>query len=144
MHTFHANTPAPLPLDDSPQDCQGSRNAVESACDPALGGPVLLCISDRIHAHDVPMCSTAVCSHHALASPVSGGQHQGVAVCAAALSSRKGPRSTVTATLESRSQCRKSRWQRNSSETELDLHWIFTLEKFFQVKRDSNWKKKKN
>lgn len=56
----------------------------------------------------------------------------------------EGATSTVTATLESRCQCRKSRWQRNSSQRELDLQWILTLEKFFQAKRDSNWKKKKN
>ena len=60
-------------LANSPQDCQGARDAVERGCDPSTGWwSCPLWVSDRIHAHGVLMCSTAVCSRHTLASPVPG------------------------------------------------------------------------
>ena len=142
VHTFHANAPAPLPLGNSPQDCQGSQDAVERACGQhwvVLSFSAYMTVFMPTVCRCAPQLSGAATPSPPQAGAVStrGGR---VHRCAVHM---EGATSTVTATLESRCQCRKSRWQRNSSQRELDLQWILTLEKFFQAKRDSNWKKKK-
>lgn len=120
-HTFHAGAPAPPPWYQCP-GLSGLAGCSGKGLWPALGGPVLLCIHDRIHAHGVLVCSTAVWSCHALASPGWGGQHQGVAVCTAVLSTWKGPRPRWQPPLNPDANVGRA----GDRETALRESWIYT------------------